>query len=130
MVKLYYFLIAFYFMLHLQGVTQSQTDWVYVGNFENDEVYYIKSSVLRGDNTFVIVVLKPMFNGFDEEGKEFEYLTLKCIFYKDYRNEVKCLVSNRIFHYKDNTYRKSVFPNLELSLNFDRVLYDLYNKIK
>ena len=130
MVKFYQIIIGIYLILQCHSVIYTQTDWEYVGVFKDREVFYIKSSVLRGANTFVIAVIKPINTGLDDQGIEFEYATMKCIYRKNYRNEVKCIISNRIYHYKDNTVRKSDMPNIELSLNYDRVVSDLYNKIK
>ena len=122
--------IIFYLILQFTSIIYTQTDWEYVGVFRDKQVYYIKNSVLRGTNLFVIVVLKPINISLDDQGNEFEYATLKCFFLKDYRNEVKCIISTKIYHYKDNTTRLSDMPNTEFGLNFDRVISDLYNKIK
>jgi hypothetical protein len=111
-------------------VCYSQQNWDFVGVFNDKDIYYDKTSVLRGTYTYVLVKAQPKKPGKDDVGNDFVYLTVKCIYYKDEHSEIKCVISDRIYYYSDNTFRKSAMPKIEFGLNYQRVINDLYNKIK
>ena len=117
-------------VLVLNVISYSQHNWVYVGVFKDKDIYYDKTSVVRGIYTYVLVKAQPKTPGTDEQGNDFVYLTVKCIYYKDEHSEIKCIISDRIYFYSDNTFRKSTIPKIEVGLNYQRVIHDLYEKIK
>src|SRR4030095_897864 len=128
MMKLYIILISILVTITIKSY--SQTNWEYIGVFNEKDIYYDKSSVVRGTYTYVLVKGKPKAFVTDDAGKEFEYLTVNCIFYKNFVNQIRCVISDRIYYYSDNTFRKSAMPKIEVSLNYAKVINDLYNKIR
>lgn len=105
-------------------------DWEYIGIYKDNDVYYMKSSVVRGDPLMVVVVLKPQFPKNDTEGNPYKYITVMLMFHMDSRSTIRCLISNRIVYYDDKTYKKLDFPKLDVTLDYHETLKDLYNKIK
>jgi hypothetical protein len=123
-------LITGFLLIILSSNSYSQFSWEFVGVFNDKDIYYDKNSVIRDVLTYALVIAKPQKPSKDELGKEYMYFTLKCVFYKNVYSEIKCSLSDRIYYYSDNTFRKFGGPKLELSLNYNRVISDLYNKIK
>ncbi len=127
MLKLSFVIISIFI---LQSIAFTQNNREFVGVFNDKDIYFEKGSVVRGTYTFVLVIAKPQKASNDDKGNAFEYFSVKCIYYKNYQNEVKCILSDRIYYYSDNTFRKSEMAKIEVGLNYHRVINDLYNKVK
>ena len=125
--KIYKFI--FFSLIIFSSSVSSQQNWEYVGKFRGNEIYYIKNSVSKGPYTYVLVVIKPGNTSVDDFGNKYDYATVSCIYLKDYRNEIMCRISNKIYYYNDNTQKKSIMPSIEVRLNFDKIVSDLYYKI-
>ena len=108
----------------------SQSKWEYIGVFNDKDIYYDKTSVTKGRYNYVLVMGKPKNFAKDDLGKDFKYVTVKCVFYDNVMNQVRCVISDRIYYYEDNSYRKSAFPKIDVALTYDRIINDLYNKIR
>lgn len=124
------FIIIFSLLTLSSSLFSQKFNWDYIGVYNDKDIYYDKSTVVRDVLTYVLVIAKPKNPAIDDLGKEYDYFTLKCIFYKNNQNEIRCVLSDRIYYYSDNSFRKINAPKLEVSLNFNRVISDLYNKVK
>jgi hypothetical protein len=106
-----------------------QADWVYLGKEIGYEFYYKKSTIIRGDKPFVVIIGVPLTEMKDEYNNVIKYLSANVIFY-DSPTGIRCMITNHIFYFEDKTYRKAGFPKRDLPLMYYNLLVTLYNAIR
>jgi hypothetical protein len=111
-------------------VWAQSSDWIYVGQTVKYDIYYLKNSITRGTYTYVTVAAKFRNKETDSDGKEYKYASAILAYYKSAWNDLRCIIANMRYYYTDNDYRKGTEPKKEYIVTNNKILNDIYEKIK
>ena len=107
----------------------SQTGWVNLGKEIGYDISYMENTIIRGNNTFVIVVGVPLQEMKDENNTVIKYITVNITFYQSTAG-IRCIISNQLNFYEDNTYKKRGMPKRDVPITFYNLLMKLYDAVK
>jgi hypothetical protein len=120
-------LILFIFIISLH--TSAQQGWVNIGKEIGYDFYYKENTIIRGNNTFVVVVGVPLQEMKDGNNTVIKYVTINITFY-DSPTGIRCIISNHLFFYDDKTYKKAGLPKRDVPVTYYNLLMKLYDAIK
>ena len=106
-----------------------QADWTMVGKEIGYEWYYKNSTIVRGDNPFVVAVGLPQIEKRDAAGELIKYVTINILFYNSNQG-MRVRISNQIWYYPDDTFKKAGVPSRDVPISFYVLLNKLYDMIR
>jgi len=122
------FLIIFFLFITIDNLF-SQTGWVYLGKEIGYDLYYKENTIVRGNNPFVVVVGVPLKEMKDNNNSVIKYVSVNITFYQS-STGLRCLISNHLYFYEDNTYKKAPLPNRDIPITYYNLLSKLYDAIR
>jgi len=122
-------LIFCLYLLISVSVYAQQTGWVNIGKEIGYDFFYKQNTIVRGINTFVVVVGVPLQEMKDENNTVIKYVTVNITFYQSTAG-IRCIISNQLNFYDDNTYKSRGLPKRDIPITFYNLLMKLYDAIK